>query len=382
MTTVHELRTRLRGPLTLELRSGCRDTAVKGGLERLLENVGGPFGDVREVIAGYSYLKPEERAERVGQALALLGPAEAPVFTPGDAPPVTRSQPSVPAPTPHPDFATTQFATTQLDTEFDNAVLNIGHSAPKKLAPLGLKTYRDLLFYYPKRYEDRRALPSFAALGEQESVTVVGTITGRKLTRAKSGMTVVRAFLEDRHGARLTVVWFNQAWLEKQLFPGQRIVVTGKVKRRGSTVELSAAHHEIDDDADSLSSGRIVGVYGSTQGLSQAYLRRAARRLLDALPLVPDHLPKSIVERFHLISLDEALREVHFPTNEKALTIGSTPLEVRRVFVSRAARLVKPRHGPGRQTVQGQAKRFEGVRLEPAFQTHQSPEPSAGRDFG
>ena len=85
---------------------------------------------------------------------------------------------------------------------------------------------------------------------------------------------------------------------------------------------MSAAHHEIDDDADSLSSGRIVGVYGSTQGLSQAYLRRAARRLLDALSLVPDHLPKSIIERFNLISLDEALREVHFPTDEKALTVA------------------------------------------------------------
>ena len=323
MTTAQELRTRLRGPLTLELRSGCRDTAVKGGLERLLENVGGPFGDVREVIAGYRDLGPTERAERVGQALALLGPPEAPVLEPERAP-VRSSRGSATAQRPAQAATpaqTSDFPSTQLDAEFGSD-LNVGHGAPKKLAALGLKTYRDLLFYYPKRYEDRRALPSFAALGEQESVTVVGTITGRKLTRARSGMNVVRAFLEDQHGARLTVVWFNQAWLEKQLFPGQRIVVTGKVKRRGNSVELSAAHHEIDDDADSLSSGRIVGVYGSTQGLSQAYLRRAARRLLDALSLVPDHLPKSIVERFNLISLDEALREVHFPTNEKALTVA------------------------------------------------------------
>ncbi|MBW3550588.1 MAG: S1 RNA-binding domain-containing protein, partial [Proteobacteria bacterium] len=68
------------------------------------------------------------------------------------------------------------------------------------------------------------------------------TITGRKLTKARSGMTVVRAFLEDQHGARLGVVWFNQAWLEKQLFPGQRIIVTGKVKEvdaKGATIELA-----------------------------------------------------------------------------------------------------------------------------------------------
>ena len=312
-TTARELRNRLRGPLTLELRSGCQNTAVKGGLERLLETVGAPFTDVRAVMDGYGALTPDERAARLERALTLLGPLE-----PEPAP---KPNGFSHAPEPDPAPATkTDFASTQLDAEYDNSVLNLGQTAAKKLAPLGLKTYRDLLFYYPKRYEDRRALPSFSALGEQESVTVVGTITGRKATRAKSGMTVVRAFLEDAHGAKLTVVWFNQAWLEKQLFPGQRIIVSGKVKRRGSAVEMSAAHHEIDEDSESLSAGRIVGVYGSTQGLSQAYLRRASRRLLDALPLVPDHLPKSIVERFNLISLDEALREVHFPTGEKPLS--------------------------------------------------------------
>ena len=130
-------------------------------------------------------------------------------------------------------------------------------------------------------------------------------------------MMVVRAFLEDSLGAKLTVVWFNQPWLEKQLFPGQKIIVTGKVKRKGRYIDLAAAHHEIDDEGESLSTGRIVGLYGTTQGLSQAYLRRAAHRLLDALTVIPDHLPKSVLERYNLIPLDTALREIHLPTGEK-----------------------------------------------------------------
>ena len=264
--TASELRNRLRGPLSLELRSGCRDTAVKGGLERLLETVGGPFGDVRALMDGYSALSPEARAERVEQALVLLGPvevSEAAVQKPnGVAKP--QSVQKVPRPVAEASIEP-DFSSAELDAELSQTLLNVGHTAAKKLAPLGLKTYRDLLFYYPKRYEDRRALPSFSALGEQESVTVVGTVTGRKLTKARSGMTVVRAFLEDTHGARLGVVWFNQAWLEKQLFPGQRIIVTGKVKRRGSAVELSAAHFEIDDDAESLSAGRTLRRRGSVR---------------------------------------------------------------------------------------------------------------------
>ncbi len=132
-------------------------------------------------------------------------------------------------------------------------------------------------------------------------------------------MTVVRAFLEDSLGAKLTVVWFNQPWLEKQLFPGQKIIVSGKVKKKGRYVDLAAAHHEIDDEGESLSTGRIVGLYGTTQGLSQAYLRRAAHRLLEALSIIPDHLPKSVLERYNLIPLDTALREIHLPTGEKPL---------------------------------------------------------------
>ncbi len=236
-TTARELRNRLRGPLTLELKSGCRNTAVKGGLERLLETVGAPFTDVRRVMDGYGALSPDERAARLEQALTLLGPLEP------EPAPKPNGFAHAPEPEPAP-AAKTEFASAQLDAEYDNSVLNLGQTAAKKLAPLGLKTYRDLLFYYPKRYEDRRALPSFSALGEQESVTVVGTITGRKATRAKSGMTVVRAFLEDAHGAKLTVVWFNQAWLEKQLFPGQRIIVSGKVKRQRHPVAQQARRHE------------------------------------------------------------------------------------------------------------------------------------------
>lgn len=320
-TTIADLRSRLRRPLTLELKSGCQDTAVRGGLERLLETVGGPFSDLRELMNGYALLTPEAREERVGRALELLGPGpEIEGLSPDGTQPTPRPVPTrTRTPSPDGGAETGTFAPGDLDAELESHRLNLGMHAPKKLAPLGLKHYRDLLFHYPKRYEDRRALPSFSALGEQESATIVGTVTGRKLTKAKSGMTVMRATLEDPHGARLGAVWFNQPWLEKQLFPGQRIIATGKIKKRGSATEMSVAHFEIDDDSESLSSGRIVGIYGGAQGLSQAYLRRATRRLLDALSIVPDHLPKSIVERFSLVSLDEALREVHFPTGEKPL---------------------------------------------------------------
>lgn len=206
-----------------------------------------------------------------------------------------------------------------LDAPLAQAQVDLGKQAAKKLAEVGIKTYRDLLQYLPRRYEDRRVLPGFGALEDGSNATVVGEVVSRVGKRSPRGLHVFRASLRGDDGGRLTAVWFNQPWLEKQVYPGLRLIVTGKVKVTGRTVELAAAGHEVDDDTDSLSFGRIVGVYPSTQGLSQAYLRRAQRRLLDALGAVPDHLQRSLLGRFDLIPVDRAWRQAHFPDSEADL---------------------------------------------------------------
>lgn len=298
MSTVEALRQRLRKPLELELASGCQDKAVVGGLERLVERLGKPFAELQALMAGYSAQPPEERRRRLLAALALLADE--------------RTDPAPPAPP-------GKLSAAQLEQPLGANLLALGAQAAKKLAEVGIHSYLELLHYYPRRYEDRRALPYFGALGDQGSATVIGTVSGRKLLRARSGMTVLRALLTDRYGGRLTAVWFNQPWLEKQLFPGQRLIVSGRLKRRGRQLELHVSHHEVDDDGVSLSSDRIVGIYASTQGLSQAYIRRAIYRLLEGLAPLPDPLPPQWRARYQLMPLDSAIRQIHFPDDERAL---------------------------------------------------------------
>ncbi|MBX3139365.1 MAG: ATP-dependent DNA helicase RecG [Trueperaceae bacterium] len=206
-----------------------------------------------------------------------------------------------------------------LDARLDSRAIDLGAQAPKKLAEVGVTTYRELLWHLPRRYEDRRVLPDYGSLEDGAVATVSGQVTSRIGNRTKRGLHVTRAALADGRGARLTAVWFNQPWLEKQLFPGVKLVLSGKVKRHGRLLELSVQGFEVDDDSESLSFGRIVGIYPTTQGLSQAYLRRAARRLLDALPTVPDYLQRSILEDNGLVPLDTAVRSAHFPAGEEAL---------------------------------------------------------------
>lgn len=209
--------------------------------------------------------------------------------------------------------------TLDLDAPLTAKTVDLGAQAPTKLAAVGLTSYRDVLGHLPRRYEDRRALPDFGSLVDGETATVSGTVMSRVGNRSRRGLHVFRAGMTDGRGQRLTAVWFNQPWLEKQVFPGVRLILSGRVKRQGSRLELAVQGFEVDDDSESLSFNRIVGIYPTTQGLSQAYLRRAAKRLLDALPTLPDYLQRSILEANDLVSLDRAMRAGHFPESEEAL---------------------------------------------------------------
>lgn len=317
MSSLYEIRRRILAPLGLEQKQGCLDEAVVGGIEKLVKTIGQPLKEISLLFENYVELSQKEKCEQINRAIYIIEKllkkedekqkAEAEKIRKVGTQ-LNESTKSI-----------NRLDAGDLDKELGSSKIILGSNAEKKLSSIGIKSYRNLLQYYPRRYEDRRALPSFAALGNQEMITVSGTIAGRKAMRTRKGMVIVRAFLEDKFGAKLTAIWFNQAWLEKQLFPGQKIIISGKLKRRGRQPEVNVEHFEIDDDKESLSINRIVSIYSSTQGLSQAYIRRAIFRLLNSLSIISDYLPKSLLEKNNLISLDEAYRQIHFAESEKDL---------------------------------------------------------------
>jgi len=349
VATVAELRERLRRPLERELAEGCHDDVVVGGLERLLDAVGRPFADVRALLSGYALWPPERRAAALRAALAALAadaapPATAPEASAGGRPEgAGASRPdAVPA------GAVPRTSDEILDASIADRSVDLGAHAARKLAELGLASYRDVLHHAPRRWEDRRALPSFAAAGALEKATVVGVVLGRKLVPTRRGAGVLRVVLEDHAGARLTAVWFHQPWVERQVFPGQRVIVTGRVKRRGRSLELHVEGFEVDDEGPSLSTGRIVAVYPSTQGLAQAYLRRAVDRTLRAMPPLPDLLPARLRADLELVDLDRAWRDVHQPPDEAALQAALRRLKFDEFLLLELRMLLQRDQGAGR----------------------------------
>ena len=206
-----------------------------------------------------------------------------------------------------------------LREKISTGTVDIGARAAQKFADFGISTYSDLLHYLPSRFEDRRSLPHFADLADGDTATVRGTVKSRAANRSRRGLHIFRARISGADGTSLYAVWFNQPWLEKQIFPNQRLLITGKVKRQQSRFELGVTDFEIDDDEQSLSFDRIVPMYRVNQGTSQAYVRRAVFRLLERLPVLHDYLPRSVLANEKLPALNTALRDIHFPQTEDDL---------------------------------------------------------------
>lgn len=304
MATVAELQERLRRPLAAELAGGCQNRVVAGGVDKLLSGpLANPFPKVREVLSGYGDMPPEARAEALQQALALLGAEKK------AAPKKPIAQSSKPIPQPGERLS--------LDTAVER--LNTGQGGPRKLANLGLHTVRDVLHAYPHRHEDRRALPDLGNVEEGQKVTVEGVVVSKYRRTPKPGMLILEIVLETPSGGRVKATWFNQPWVERQLREGARLVLTGRVKKFGRSVQLGVEHLETVEKAEqSLSTGRIVGVYDAKEGISQEFLRKSAWAALRAAPL-DDYLPAHWRQKYGLTDLGDALWGIHFPADEAHL---------------------------------------------------------------
>ena len=313
MPTLSEIQDKLRRPLELERAQGCQNRAVAGGMEKLLDNFARPFPKVREALRGYGGMDTAEREAALVTALTLLTPPSSAPHSP------TRieNRPAAPAPTSEED-------TGPLPASTELGKVNFGHGAGKKFSALGLYTLRDLLHNYPRRHEDRRALPSLSQVEDGQRVTVEGLIVAKHRRTPRPGMLILEATLENAWGERVKCTWFNQAWVERGLKEGLRLIVSGRAKRFGKSVQLAAEHMESVGEG-SLSSGRIIGIYDARDGISQDFIRRSVQTALTRVPPA-DYLTARWRGEYGLTDLPDALWGMHFPHDDAHLERATTRL--------------------------------------------------------
>lgn len=212
-------------------------------------------------------------------------------------------------------------------------VLNgVGPGNAQKLAKLGLHTLEDMLYFFPRRYDDYSQLKPIHKLWYGDEVTVVGTVQSVISRKVRSGkMNIVEVIIEDGTGG-LRLSWFNQPWLENRLKKGITISVSGKVDQYLGRLVMSNPDWE-PVEVENLHTNRIVPVYPLTSQLTQKYLRGMVRQVVFYWsPKLTDHMPESILKKADLVDLGFALNQAHFPDSQEQLKSARERLAFDEIF--------------------------------------------------
>jgi ATP-dependent DNA helicase RecG len=183
---------------------------------------------------------------------------------------------------------------------------------------MGLVTVRDLLFHLPRRYDDLREMRKLGDLAWVEDGEVISArVTVADLRVEASFRRRVQrtiAVLEDETGS-IEATWFGRRFIERRLHPGERVIVSGKLKHFGRKRTLDNPDFQPEGrDDELLHVGRIVPVYRLTSGLTANRLRVAIREALDrAGDDYPEYLPADLREGERLVPISEALEQAHYP---------------------------------------------------------------------
>jgi len=198
-------------------------------------------------------------------------------------------------------------------------IKGVGSQRTQIFNEFGIQCIKDILYYFPRRYLDRTILSSISDLKKGNNVTLIAQVETFGEKRIRRGK-MFQVIVSDGTGL-LTLNWFNGVrYVKNQFKVGDKIAINGKVEWYNG---FSITHPEFErlmDDEDPIQTGAVIPVYPLTQdlrtaGLNQRSIRKILKNILSELKTIPEIMPESILRENDLISLDKALRNIHFSNN-------------------------------------------------------------------
>jgi len=329
----------LRKILELEDKKDYADSAVIGGLDRFLrrwssqalESVTSPqllsrFDKLHLVNSDYASLTKQQRKEWAGNVLNFLAGVEEAEKGKGKV-----KLPSSTNRLPSRAKKQTAVAAQSIDSPI-TMIRGISLSLANKFDRLGVKTVRDLLYFFPRRHLDYSQRETIAGLSVGEEQTIVAIVWQAQQT-VLGGKRCTEAIVGDETG-NVRVVWFNQPYLAKKLATNTRVVLSGKVSLFGGRHVFESPEWELLEDKELVHTGRMVPLYPLTQGLRPRQVRKLMKEVVDQWAgQLEDFLPLEVRQRCNLLELAEAISQAHYPEDETLKDKARTRLAYDELFL-------------------------------------------------
>jgi ATP-dependent DNA helicase RecG len=201
----------------------------------------------------------------------------------------------------------------------------------QRLKKIGIKTFFDLLNYFPYRYENYSLISSIGKLQPGEKVTVKGKIVDSKQEFTKRGLKIQKFLLYDGSG-KMEIVFYNQPYLIKTLKTDKVVSFAGTVELFGNKLIMTPNEWEVETN---IHTGRLVPIYPEKRGLSSRVIREKIFWLFSQLSKdkIIDILPKEIILYNHLSDEFFAYYNIHFPKDKLLAKEAQKRLAFDELFV-------------------------------------------------
>ena len=214
----------------------------------------------------------------------------------------------------------------------------VGSNSAQMLQRLSLRTVADVLFFFPRDYEDLTEVRTVEELEEGVLQTVCGTVEEVELRGLSPGRSVLGALIRDRDGGFIRAVWFNMPFMKDKLSYGQRVAISGKPKIKGLFWEVSHPIVVVLAEEEAEPAGEIRPVYSLTEGLKQWEMRRiVAETVASHGPLLQEVFPPEHLEKHGLWPIIHAINEIHKPSDWESLAHARRRFIYQELFILQLA---------------------------------------------
>ncbi len=277
-----------------EQKNGYHDSAIFGGLSAwlLVQAVKGNYSDLADWAEQYAAAPLSLRPALLEQLKAIS--AQIPELNQEEAKPASLA--SV--------FNQDQFIALNKPL---SGLKQIGDKRAQALQKLGVSTIYQLLFFFPRSYRDWRQTMPLDQLIEEELVLIGGRIIDSNLAQTRT-ISIVKAQISDDSDL-ITAVWYNQPFVQRQLYAGREIVLLGKLSQKYGQREFAVQQYEFLDKGFKP---QIMPIYRATAALSTKLIAKIISDCLQTYQL-DDIMPQALRQKYNFPSRNQAIISLHQP---------------------------------------------------------------------
>lgn len=203
----------------------------------------------------------------------------------------------------------------------------VGPKATEKLNRCGIFNILDILLYFPRDYDFIEGNVEFETIdGEEKLILLCEAKAFKRDVRTKNGKLLTT--IDFQYGEhKVTAKWFNQPYVKNNFQKGSQYNLMGKFKRVGNMLEIVGPVIACGEAI----SNEIVPKYPLKGDISNKLFEKLINTILAQMN-IKENLPQDILDKYKLVSLDSAIRSIHFPENKHMLEKAKTRLKFQELF--------------------------------------------------